>query len=409
MLTKLQVTGFKSVANAELELGLFNVFIGANGSGKSNLLEAIGVMGAACFGSIEPETLRYRGVRRSQSEIYKSSFSGAKFPAFIVLNGFGGRPKGGGEAHLKLGLDNVAASSNLRWRVHSESLLEQDERLLSRSPKGCRVRDSSGVETRISAPRKDEFLTKDVVRMRRDAKDARSLIEALEGFAIYSPTTEVLRGIVGDVGRAPVGLSGSNLPVAVQSLLNAETRMFGPFELDDVWELVDWAKDVHAVPSNQARVSSSIPTPQLVLQFTDKFMRSDRAMISAYDASEGALYVLFLLTMVVHPDAPKLFSVDNFDHALHPKLVARLTRMVSEQLVRDGTRQVIVTSHNPLVLDGLDLRNDKVRLFAVDRNRQGQSEVRRIEVSKELLAEAEHGMTLSRLWTQGRLGGVPTL
>jgi hypothetical protein len=83
--------------------------------------------------------------------------------------------------------------------------------------------------------------------------------------------------------------------------------------------------------------------------------------------------------------------------------------MVSEQLVRDGTRQVIVTSHNPLVLDGLDLRNDKVRLFAVERNHQGQSVVQRIEVSEELLAEAEQGMTLSRLWTQGRLGGVPAL
>ncbi|HEY4563526.1 MAG TPA: AAA family ATPase, partial [Thermoanaerobaculia bacterium] len=63
MLSTFKVEGFKSLSEASVELGAFNVFIGANGSGKSNLLEAVGVASAAAFGSVEPETLRYRGVR----------------------------------------------------------------------------------------------------------------------------------------------------------------------------------------------------------------------------------------------------------------------------------------------------------------------------------------------------------
>ena len=41
-----------AASNARVELGAVNVFIGANGSGKSNLLEAVGVFGAAVFGPL---------------------------------------------------------------------------------------------------------------------------------------------------------------------------------------------------------------------------------------------------------------------------------------------------------------------------------------------------------------------
>ena len=50
MIRTLRVESFKSLVKLELELGRVNVFIGANGSGKSNLLEAVGILGAAAFG-----------------------------------------------------------------------------------------------------------------------------------------------------------------------------------------------------------------------------------------------------------------------------------------------------------------------------------------------------------------------
>ena len=43
MITNIAIESFKSLERVEVELGRVNVFIGANGSGKSNLLEAIGV------------------------------------------------------------------------------------------------------------------------------------------------------------------------------------------------------------------------------------------------------------------------------------------------------------------------------------------------------------------------------
>ncbi|EHM1750425.1 TPA: ATP-binding protein [Salmonella enterica subsp. salamae serovar [1],40:z35:e,n,x,z15] len=40
-----------------------NCFIGANGAGKSNLLEALGILGSADNGVIDDESLLPRGVR----------------------------------------------------------------------------------------------------------------------------------------------------------------------------------------------------------------------------------------------------------------------------------------------------------------------------------------------------------
>src|SRR5437867_1861881 len=74
MIKKLTVESFKSLEYAEVELGQVNVFIGANGSGKSNLIEALGVLGAAASGRVDDESLLRRGVRPGLPQLYKSAF-----------------------------------------------------------------------------------------------------------------------------------------------------------------------------------------------------------------------------------------------------------------------------------------------------------------------------------------------
>jgi energy-coupling factor transporter ATP-binding protein EcfA2 len=63
MVTNLSVRRFKSIESADLELGQVNVFIGANGSGKSNLLEAVALIAAAAFGRVDQESITRRGCR----------------------------------------------------------------------------------------------------------------------------------------------------------------------------------------------------------------------------------------------------------------------------------------------------------------------------------------------------------
>jgi predicted ATPase len=403
MFSTFSVEGFKSLFGVSLELGAFNVFVGANGSGKSNLLEAIGVMGAAAFGSVEPETLRYRGVRPGLPALYKTSFRNRRFRRIITMTA------SSGDVTYRVGLDNPIESPSFRWKISSESLTEGDRPIVSRSPRGCNLYHSGGEVERIS-PDPEQTVSGLALALRDNARRAKKLINDLVSYAIYAPTTPVLRGIASDdVIRDPVGLTGGGLPEAIKSLLDRTAGTLGPFDLDDVWEMIEWAENMTAVPAPQASMSPAVKTTPTVLRFTDRYMRPERKTLSAYDASEGALYVLFMLALVSHEKAPQVFAVDNFDQALHPRLAQALTRLLADQVARDGTRQVLATTHNPLVLDGLDLTNPAIRLFAVDRNHAGETQVRRIEVTPELLAEADKGLSLSRLWVMGRLGGVPRI
>jgi predicted ATPase len=402
MLSTFRVQGFKSLSDTSVDLGLVNVFIGANGSGKSNLLEAVGVIGAAAFGSVEPETLRYRGVRPGLPSLYKTSLKKQSFRRFITLEAKSLH------ALYRVGLDNPINSPQVKWSIRTESL-EQDpgKNIVSRSPRACNLYNSKGAKKRFDLPDVQSAAKAGITIYGEKEGHALNLISALENYAIFAPTTPVLRGIAPDLAREPLGLGGSGLPKAIRELTDKANSSFGPFELDDVWEMIEWAVDMSAVPVSQAPVSPSVSTTPIVLRFVDKYMRKERNTLSAYDASEGALYILFMLALTSHPKAPSVFAVDNFDQALHPKMACALTRMVADQLVADGRRQMLATTHNPLVLDGLNLLDDNIRLFAVDRDREGVTRIRRVTVTPEIMDSAKKGLGLSRLWVMGRLGGMP--
>ncbi len=135
-------------------------------------------------------------------------------------------------------------------------------------------------------------------------------------------------------------------------------------------------------------------------------MRGSRNILSALDASEGALYILFYGILALSFKSPGLFAVDNFDQALNPRMASHSTSTFCTWILSKASPQVLLTAHNPAVLDGLDLSNQNIRLFVVDRNNKGHTSVRRLEASPELIKLNEQ-YPLSRLWMMGHLGGVP--
>lgn len=78
MIRTIHINDFKSIVEQPIELGRVNCLIGANGSGKSNILEAIGVLSAAANGRVDDESLMRRGVRVGTPSLFKSSFETAK-------------------------------------------------------------------------------------------------------------------------------------------------------------------------------------------------------------------------------------------------------------------------------------------------------------------------------------------
>ncbi len=143
----------------------------------------------------------------------------------------------------------------------------------------------------------------------------------------------------------------------------------------------------------------------------DRYFKKEKGhwrLLSANDVNEGVLYLAFLAVLGLHPNAPRLFAVENVDHGLNPLLAKRLMTALAERILEaPEKRQVFLTTHNPLVLDGLPLQDKRVRLFTVDRDNVGQSVIRRFVVTEKHREMAAQGWTLSRMWINKLIGGVP--
>ncbi|HQV21743.1 MAG: AAA family ATPase [Moraxellaceae bacterium] len=393
MIRTIHINDFKSIVEQPIELGRVNCLIGANGSGKSNILEAIGVLSAAANGRVDDESLMRRGVRVGTPSLFKSSFETAKTSPQITLSATGDTHE-----EYSVSLLNPLENPNPAWNFKTELLSNGVEKIFSR---GMRSPDMNLQKDRGLAALKIIDLAA--------TNPAAQLIQQLQNYAIYSPNTPAMRGIVTDPqSRDPIGLAGGRL---AEGFADLRKNLLDKNEdlLDSVFELIDWVAEIETSHPSSAILSSSVPSTKYVLKFTDRFMRKNRNTLTAYDASEGALYVLFCALLCLAPNAPKIFAIDNLDQALNPKLVARLTSKLATWLtVADPQRQLLFTAHNPAVLDGLDLTDDEVRLFAVERNNKGYTEVRRIKPSNELLALNEN-YPLSRLWLMGRLGAIPNV
>ncbi len=395
MIREVKIRGFKSIYSATLELGRVNCLIGANGAGKSNLLEALGVLGAAANGVVDDESLLRRGVRAGLPRLYKSSFVTDRTPAHIAIE-----VTGAGNEAYRVSLLNPLDSPEPAWSYKTEVLSDGHEEILS---DGIRNKKNLNPKAGLAALQLVDLAPNNA---------AAQLMQRLQEFAIYCPNTPTLRGIVPDQqSRHPLGLSGGQLAEGFAALRqHLEGRgQEGEDILDQVLELIDWVADIQTTSYGTNLLSPKVPRTKLLLKFRDRFMNQSRNELTAYDASEGTLYVIFAAVLCLFPQAPRLLAIDNLDQALNPRLLARLMSRLSGWLQdNDRDRQLLLTVHNPAALDGLDLLDSEVRLFVVERNSNGQTCIRRLTLTPEL-TQLNQQYPLSRLWVMGHLGAVPNV
>lgn len=391
-LKRISVGNFKSLYDTSFEPGKINVFIGANGSGKSTVLEAIGLLSAAMTDRVDAASLQRRGVRLSVPTLYKSNFKDIKRrnPTINLSLEW----NDGDTAHdFQYDVHLTTPTDTDYWKYHSEAFFQDGVQKWGRS--------------NASRQQSNNYIGFFLIDDDKDLENGRKIARALSNYGIFQPNTMTLRGTIPDPSQsAPLGLNGGRLAESIKELLSTvdDDIMFGDIFMDDVLDMIDWASSISVNAPKKNNINANIPTTRQVIEFADRYMK-DSAQFTGYDASEGALYVLFMLTLAMHPQGPSIFSVDSFDHALNPHLAKKMTEVFCQEIIKNG-KTAFLTTHSPLVLDGLDITNDDIRLFAVDRNSKGHSQITRITVSPELLAE---GQSLSRLWINGRLGGVPTL
>jgi len=417
MLKSLKIIGFKSVRSAELNFGRANIFIGANGAGKSNVLEALGILSSALSRGLDPSVLAERGVRLSLPRLFKSAFRGKVLSPHLRLEAQ--FEHGHYECSIRAGI------SSRRLEFHSETLFDGTKKVFGRGPNGTKVNPrfidiENGELSRVSPVRS---IWDTVSPFAKISEGLRSELEEFSRFAIFAPQTAVMRGLATE-GRIiqPLGLAGSGIASAFRDVLKDRMRSNREMrkQYNEIIALIlspGWLNQVKVGGYDPSVVPSEVVSDGMLLYFQDRFMTEKRNLLSAYDASEGTLYLAFVATLLLHQDAPRVFALDNVDGTLNPDLVRQLTDTVvkvSSQGSGIGnlTHQSFMTSHHPSSVDSFDIFDDSHKVYTTRRNLENEGSTEFIPIvppkgiNKAQWIEESRGKNLSQLWLEHKIPGA---
>ncbi|MFY0581150.1 AAA family ATPase [Cystobacter fuscus] len=375
MLRRVHVQNFKSIADLTLEPGLVNVLIGENGCGKSNFLEALAFASAAEADKLDNEFLTSRGIRVTEPEFMRSAFKDEPWEgiSFDVTHDGGYR--------LELEVFSEVDSHYPRWIIHKQQHTDDSSRNSSQRV----TPDDVNALIRIlkESPHKTEA-EYDSEKLRTAAWRVLSGFEYFKNqenaprftpFLIYSPENSALRTFVQEGQVLPLGIKGEGLFKLLRFLATDEERWE---ELKSNLRMIDWFRDLKIAPEQA-------PFEQ-TLQIHDRFVAKELVHFDQRSANEGFLFLLFYISLMISPDTPSIFAIDNIDASLNPKTATALTSRLAK-LAKKYNKQIFLTTHSPAVLDGLDLTDPEHRLFVFQRNRKGETRCRRVTAPQPVAGE----------------------
>lgn len=396
MINKIEIKNFKSIEELSLELGRINVIIGENGCGKTNILEAIAFAALASQGPILQETVG-RKFRYVAPEFMLPAFADMEEKDIsdrtisVRVHGQEGLPKSTTAVYdpkrkewvtMEPLMDNLNLAEILKQIMDTNPVaFDQLTNTLKHKEKFVEaLRAENFVSMYMLAPELFSALKSTVI----DKPE-------LKSFVIYNPEESKLRQFGDEAWTYPIGRNGEGLFQYLKEIHAGEKQ--------DVMErivakmsLLDWV-DGTSIPDD-------LLSNEYRLKIGDKYLKESLHYFDQRSTNEGFLFLLFYMTLFSSPDTPPFFAVDNIESAFNPKLCTELIRTVV-QLAKDNDKQVIMTTHSPYVLDGLDLSDDEQRLFVARRNKDGHTVIKRIPPVEGLK------MRLSDVWMKGMIGGLP--
>jgi predicted ATPase len=401
MIKYLSVENFKSIEKLPIEFGRITVLIGENGSGKSNILEAIVLASASAANKLDNEFLASRGIRVTHPSVMRSAFLNDNLNKNIKLHVTTDQKN---NRNFELENDNELYSS---WRlsdanIASDSRLSDTDTVSELQNKFERIlgklgSDKSGnekilvtlkkLQDSLESVRKLEKIIKEHKESRDDIK-----LDELQDFLIYSPENSSLRQFEMEGQIEPLGIKGEGLFKLLSVLANDPEAMQS---IKNGLEMLGWFKDF--------KLSDTHPSDRKI-EIQDRFIDSESVILNQRSANEGFLFLLFYLALFTSKNTPRFFAIDNIEASFNPKLCEKLIQELSK-LAKKFNKQVIFTTHNPSVLDGLNLDDPEQILYVVSRSPTGKTKLKRIKKHRPI--EGTKPTKLSAAFMRGTLGGLP--
>ena len=408
MVENIRIRNYKSIVDLTIDLGRFNVIIGTNGCGKSNILEAITMASAASQNKLDAESLKNRGIRETEPQFMVNAFDDIELDKFgykIQIDIKSNEHPEGTSAII------IYSDQERKWKnlgdisdeLYGLTISKEITEILNNIIEKSKVNNIDVIKKELDAlfsnDRYKEWLAYTLANNGKLDKDAieqnfdKTFLEVptYTKYISFRPVEKVLRDF-NSFTTYPLGNRGEGLFQYLKELSKSDNNRAFFERINDGLRMLDWF-DGFNVPDN-------LLSNEYKLSIGDKFLKDSLHYFDQRSTNEGFLYLLFFLTLFNSKDTPQFFAVDNIETSFNPGLCQSLTKYLI-RTTKENSKQVILTTHNPFVLDGMDLSDDEVRLFVCRRDIDGHTKIERVKYRED------RKMSLSELWMSGLIGALP--
>ena len=252
MITEINIKNFKSIVDLTLPLSNFNVFIGENGCGKSNILEAIGFASAAAKKDLSDVQLVSKGIRLAKSSLVLNSFKDNDQESLEVVVRLVSGKNDFGKFYLVIKsqhLNDVLVAWKIKRRDYDEydetfeKNLEENEKALEEFSREDwdqlrAAMEEYSKETGAQMPKfsKSYRIPANIIEILNEERIEKERL--ITDFVIYALSNSDLRGVQSDSLIKPLGIFGEGLDELIASFDEKE-REFLTTE-----QMISWLDEI---------------------------------------------------------------------------------------------------------------------------------------------------------------------
>jgi predicted ATPase len=393
-LKQIRVDGYKNLINCVVNLGDFNVLVGPNNSGKSNLLEAVQMLLPICFGD---------------DDLRKSIFEGETPPqrfgsSMCHLENYKNKP-------MTIGVSFEESVEGKLWRVDydvtiqcgksqsntgfvEESLTAKEIEkplktgpaniYISRKEKELRVRENGKKVLKEHAISKSNSSLLAIRSLYADFQGLPPEFQMFHGMIYWISLTEIFamsprllrRDIDSEKAIGRIQVSSFDL-LLIADNIQKEEKYYNLFKesLCDILNLEEIHFKAEDVPISSKKEASKEKTKRMRI-LVAKRKGDAYSLIEEY--SDGTLVVAGILEALFSEDERgPILCLEELENCLHPAAIEKLLRFLQDHADK---WPVILTTHSPYLLNGVNPQD--VNVAVVDEN--GATHFEKVKDSRQL-------------------------
>ena len=372
-LERLSVTGFKSIRELkDFPLNDLNVFVGANGAGKSNLIELFRMLSAMSEKNFSKFILAHNG---ADGFLFNGPKVTAAISAEFVFTSHSPFSKG----------PNIYRFEATPTTDGRTFLLSEEREYVTTSP---RAYGPAAEESRL-----------------RDKKDEKSWDERWNGVGhfVYESISNWMVYHFHD--------TGANAPMRRYEIVEDCQRL-----RSDASNIAPFLLRLKTNPSLSRHYTEIANAVRLVIPFFDDFRldvyqmgEAEKVALSwqqkgsdfpmqPFHLSDGSIRFICLAATLLQPTPPSMIIIDEPELGLHPEAIGILSELIQDAAKRT---QVIVATQSPLLLDQFAIED-----IVVVNRKDGQSTFERLERAD--YDQWLESYSVGQLWTKNVIQGGTT-